>query len=220
MGRMNSAKVERVRAVRERITREGPPWTRDIEGDFERVALPARDADLLRDLLIGERVRTVIEVGLAYAGSALAIGEALLTVDAPNPVHVVIDPYQGEAYEDVGWNLLCEAGLDSIATLVTEPSSVALPRLAYPKAEEADAAFVDGSHRFHDLMVDLYFLRQIIRPGGLIVVDDYDRPSVRSAVSYFERNLDWSPLRAEGRCRVLRLPDPPVEPPFEDFTPF
>ncbi len=34
-----------------------------------------------------------MEIGLAY-GTALAIGEALLAVDAPNPRHIVIDPFQ------------------------------------------------------------------------------------------------------------------------------
>src|SRR5215204_4339601 len=42
-----------------------------------RAALPAADADILRDALIAEGARTVIEVGLAYGSSALAIGEAL-----------------------------------------------------------------------------------------------------------------------------------------------
>jgi hypothetical protein len=44
------------------------------------VTLPERDCDLLRDLLIAEHVEAVVEVGLAYASSALAIGEALVAV--------------------------------------------------------------------------------------------------------------------------------------------
>ena len=65
--------------------------------------MPERDCDLLRDLLIAERVETVVEVGLAYASSALAIGEALVTIDPPRPQHVIIDPFQDNAYADVGW---------------------------------------------------------------------------------------------------------------------
>jgi hypothetical protein len=227
----------RVREVRGRLGRDGPPWTRASHRDFETVALPERDCDLLRDLLIAERVQTIVEVGLAYASSALAIGEALVTVDAATPRHIVIDPFQQRSYANVGWDLLCSAGLDGIASLVAAPSSTALAGIV-SAGLVADAAFVDGSHRFHEVFVDLYFLNKIVRPGGLIVLDDDWTPSVRAAARYYEQNLGWTAIpgafadgtvrtigddpRAESvpRCRALRLPDPPVEPRFEDFRPF
>lgn len=217
---------------------EGPSRTRDREADFETVTVPERDCDLLRDLLISEGVQTVVEVGLAYASSALAIGEALITVNRPRPRHIIIDPLQESDWSNVGWELLCSAGLDSIASLVPSPSSIALPRLL-SEGLTADAAFVDGSHRFHEVFVDLYFLRKIVRPGGLIVVDDHWAPSVRTAVRYYEQNLGWTEIPdafpgeaattvgAAGprdepriRCKALRLPDPSFEPPFEDFHAF
>ncbi|MFJ6119774.1 class I SAM-dependent methyltransferase [Streptomyces sp. NPDC092129] len=68
---------------------------------------------------------------------------------------------------------------------------MALPRLL-AEGLVADAAFVDGSHRFHEVFVDLYFLRKIVRPGGLIVLDDVWSPSVRTALRYYERNLGWT----------------------------
>src|SRR5262249_22804213 len=88
--------MNRVHELRRRLALEGPPWTRPNERDFETVTLPAKDCDRLRDLLIAERVETVVEVGLAYGSSALAIAEAL--VDVPNPRHVIIDPFQASEY--------------------------------------------------------------------------------------------------------------------------
>jgi predicted O-methyltransferase YrrM len=226
-----------IRAVRRRLAQHGPGWTRDQERDFERVALPDHDCDLLRDLLISAGVRTVVEVGLAYASSALAIGEALVAGGAPDARHVIIDPFQRTAFSGVGWDQLRAAGLDAIATLLTEPSSIALARLVTEEFA-ADAAFVDGSHRFHEVFVDLYYLRKIVRPGGLVVLDDNWAPSVRTAVRYYERNLGWTPVpdafatatvKADGadpraapvtRCRAFRLPGEPSEPPFESFQPF
>lgn len=211
---------KRVREVRRRLARHGPPRTRDRERDFETVTLPEPDCDRLRDLLIDERVETVVEVGLAYASSALAIGEALVTVNRPDPRHVIIDPFQEDVWSNVGWELLRSAGLESIARLMPAPSSIALPQLV-TEGLVADAAFVDGSHRFHHVFVDLYFLRELVRTGGLIVVDDYESPSVRTAVSYYERNLGWTVAPVPGtRLTALRLPDPPHEPPFEEFRPF
>lgn len=228
--------VALVREVRDRLAREGPGWTRGA-GDFETITLPRRDCDLLRDLLISERAGTVVEIGLAYGSSALAVGEALMTVGSARPRQIVIDPFQREAFANVGWEALCSAGLEPVATLVCEPSSMALPRLV-TEGVVADAAFVDGSHRYHEVFVDLYFLRKIVRPGGLVVLDDDWTPSVRAAVRYYERNLGWTVIAdafaggtprdigddpAAGtvpRCRALRLPDPPFEPPFEEFRPF
>jgi predicted O-methyltransferase YrrM len=74
-----------------------------------------------------------------------------------------------------------------IAPLICQPSSTALPQLVEEKFT-ADAAFVDGSHRFNEAFVDLYFLRKI-RPGGLIIVDDYGWPAVRTAARYYETNM-------------------------------
>jgi predicted O-methyltransferase YrrM len=232
-----AASLTHIRAVRARLADEGPVWTRGNERDFESVTLPARDCDLLRDLLVAEQAGTVVEVGLAYGSSALAIGEALATVGAPHPRHIVIDPFQRSAWSSVGWDLLISAGLDAVASLTLTPSSIALPQLI-TDGVIADAAFVDGSHRFHEVFTDLYFLRTLVRPGGLVVVDDDWTPSVRTAVRYYELNLGWQAVtdafatgtrRAIGddpaaaavpRCRALRLPEAPAEPPFEDFRPF
>lgn len=228
-GAVTDERGARVREARSRLAREGPVWTRGPELDFQTVTLPERDCDLVRDLLIAEEARTVVEIGLAYGSSALAIGEALLAADAPR--HVVIDPFQQQAFNNVGWDLLCAARLDSIAELVVAPSSLALARLV-GDGFVADAAFVDGSHRFHDVFVDLYFLRKIVKPGGLIILDDDFHPPVRAAVRYYERNLGFrelpdafatGSLDAAGvvrRCRAVRLPDPSFEPAFEDFKPF
>jgi predicted O-methyltransferase YrrM len=222
---------QRVRDVRRRLARDGPPWTRDRPGDFDTVTVPERDCDALRDLLVAEGAETVVEIGLAYGSSALAIGEALVTVDAGRPLHLVIDPLQATAWSNVGWELLRSAGLDTVARLVVEPSSLALPQLV-AQGLVADAAFVDGSHRFHEVFVDLYFLRKIVRPGGIIVLDDHHVSSVRTAAHYFEVNTGWrvvpgafdggtvDPATGHPRLRALRLPSPSFEPDFQRFQPF
>ncbi len=181
--------------------------------------------------MIAENVERVVEIGLAYGSSALAIGEALVSAGAPEPAHVIIDPFQSSAWSDVGWHLLESAGLDAIARLVTQPSSQALPQLV-EAGFTADAAFVDGSHRFHEVFVDLYFLGKIVRPGGIIILDDHRWPSVATAERYYEGNMGWQVLpealrggtvdSATGcpKMRALRLPDPPFEPRYDSFMPF
>ena len=57
-----------VRSMRRKLAEDGPMNAR-AEGDFERLSLPRGDADVLRDLLIAENARVVIEIGLAYGSS-------------------------------------------------------------------------------------------------------------------------------------------------------
>lgn len=189
-------------------------------GDFERVSLPATDADVLRDLLIAERPEVVVEIGLAYGSSALAIAEALLIGGRPKPRHVIVDAFQ-DRFDDAGWNAIATAGLGDVCCLLRERSQIVLPRLL-TEGVVADAAFVDGSHLFHNVFVDLYFLGEVTRPGGLVILDDCDWPSVATAARYFELNVGWSqqPISAPTRLSAFRLPAPRSEPKFEEFKSF
>jgi predicted O-methyltransferase YrrM len=177
-------------------------------------------ADVLRDLLLAEKPGTVIEIGLAYGSSALAIAEALVAAGPDESRHLIVDAYQ-EQFHGSGWAAITGAGLAGRCCLVEERSQIALPRLL-DDGFVADAAFVDGSHIFHNLFVDLFFLRELVRPGGLVILDDCNYLSVATAVRYFEVNTGWEPepIAAPTRLRAFRLPKPRTEPSFKSFKPF
>jgi predicted O-methyltransferase YrrM len=208
-----------IRAERHRLSSEGPAFVR-ADGDYERVSIPEADASVLRDVLVSEHAATVIEIGLAYGASALAIAEALVSTNPADARHVIIDAYQDQ-FGDAGWTALVDAGLTEICSLLREPSQLALPQLVRDGIV-ADAAFVDGSHIFHNVFVDLHFLRQLVRPGGLVVLDDCEWPSVATAVRHFELNTGWlrQELPTSTRLQAYRLPDEIAEPNFADFKPF
>lgn len=197
----------------------GPERTRG-DGDFERVAIPLDDGDALRDVLLAEHPHKIIEIGLGYGASALAIAEALVSDPDERTRHVIIDAFQ-DHFHDVGWNALVGAGVADICTLQRERSQLALPRLV-SDGFEADAAFVDGSHIFHNVFVDLVFLRELVHPGGLIVLDDVQLPSIATAISYFEINAGWriEPINRTSRLSAYRLPDRQMEPTYESFKAF
>lgn len=208
-----------VQEMRRKLADVGPSEVRGPD-DFHRVSIPDSDGDALRDILLAERARVVIEVGLAYGSSALAIAEALVSRGPDSAAHVIIDAFQDDFYE-AGWNAIVSTGLTGVCSLRRERSQLALPRLV-AEGVVADAAFVDGSHIFHNVFVDLAFLRELVRPGGLIILDDCEWPSVATAVRYFEVNAGWRPVAIDRttRLRAYRLPDPRIEPRFESFEPF
>lgn len=205
--------------MRAKLAQVGPERLRS-EDDFCRVALPFADADVLRDLLLNEGADVVLEIGLAYGVSALAIAEAVVARGRPRGAHLIIDAFQNN-FHDSGWNVIVTAELGDVCSLLRERSQLALPRLL-SRSFVADAAFIDGSHIFHNVFVDLFYLREIVRPGGLVILDDCEWHSVATAVRYFELNTGWEPepLQTATRLRAYRLPDPPVDRAFDDFVPF
>ena len=216
---MDKGLVEKIRAARRKLATDGPTRVRSA-GDFERVSIGKSDGDVLRDLVLAERARTVIEIGLAYGGSALAIAEALVANGSDEGRHLIIDAYQNRFYGS-GWSAIVEVGIISLCLLFEERSQIVLPRLL-SDGFLADAAFVDGSHIFHNVFVDLFYLRELVRPSGLVILDDCSYPSVATAVRYFQVNTGWEPepMPAPTRLRAFRLPNPRTEPNFESFKPF
>jgi predicted O-methyltransferase YrrM len=132
---------------------------------------------------------------------------------------------------------LRDAGVTDVVDVIEEESQLALPRMV-SEGREFDLGFVDGDHRFEGVFLDLYYMTRLLRPGGVVVVDDMWMPSVRVAVSYVERNLAatldpdalpngfrWN-RRAfsrgvpggSGDMAVLRLPRERPELRWDDFV--
>jgi predicted O-methyltransferase YrrM len=204
-------------------------------------SIEAADGEALGDLAVAERASRTIEVGLALGISALHLARAVLAVDAERARHVAIDPFQEESWGGAGVQTLRAAGVDDMVEVVEEESALALPALVR-EGREFDLAFVDGDHRFESVLIDLVFLDRLVKPGGLIVVDDMWMPAVRLAVAYVERNLDltlephalpgafsWRRRSAKlrrgipdgsGGMAVLRTPTDPPPRPWDRFDPF
>src|SRR5258705_5363259 len=119
--------VGRIREARRRLAADGPPRVRS-DGDFERVSVPVADSDVLRDILLAENPSTVIEIGLAYGSSALAIAEALVTAGSNETRHVILDAYQ-KHFHGSGWAAIVGAGLADLCSLVEQRSQIDLRRL-------------------------------------------------------------------------------------------
>jgi predicted O-methyltransferase YrrM len=191
--------------------------------------------EALSRLAAAEGAVETIEVGLALGMSTLFLCRAVLDRGGR---HVAIDPYQYESWNGAGLRTLRDAGVGEIVEVIEEESQLALPRLVQ-EGRTFDFAFIDGDHRFEGVFLDAYFMTRLVRPRGLIVVDDMWMPAVRVAVAYVERNLGatllpdslphsfrWRrrrPLergvpRGRGAMAVLRMPAERPELKWDDFV--
>jgi hypothetical protein len=90
------------------------------------------------------------------------------------------------------------------------PSYQYLARLAEARTK-IDFAFVDGGHTFDYVLVDFFLIDKLLKPGGVIVLDDLSYPSIRSVCRYVLSNLRYrctgprSQARPEWKTLVSRV---------------
>jgi predicted O-methyltransferase YrrM len=221
-----AASPERVREVLGRLLREGRATAR-ADGsvhDLFPVAVGAVEGEALREWVRRERTSRTIEVGLGYGIAALFLCEGLLENGDPAARHIAIDPHQSTRFADCGLQFLEEAGVSGMVELHAEESQIVLPRLLGAE-RRFDLAFVDGNHRFEAVFLDLAYLGRLVRPGGIVFVDDFQLPAVARAASFFVHNLGWTfeeTATADALHHWAALRTSPVvdERPFDHFVDF
>jgi predicted O-methyltransferase YrrM len=62
-------------------------------------------------------------------------------------------------------------------------SAVTLPARWEATRETPDLFFVDGDHSEHGALKDMEHAKKIVRPGGVIMVDDVNDPGIRRAIN-------------------------------------
>jgi predicted O-methyltransferase YrrM len=179
----------------------------------------------LASMVAGEKATRCIETGFALGFSTSFILEGMLNANPEAEIrHVVVDPFQRASWDNAGLMLMKRLGLSELALLLEEDSLIALPRLI-SEHQRFDFGFVDGSHYFEHAFCDTLYMTRLVRPTGLIVLDDYWMPAVKAAVNFFTRNLglvhenknDQTPSR---RFAVLRQPERDIQRKWDHFEPF
>ena len=171
------------------------------------VALDAKEGQFLTDIIQNLNATTTLEVGMAYGVSTLYICDALATLKPKHPArHIVLDPFQSTQWRGIGLANVHQAGYGTMVELHEERSEFALPRLVQ-EGVRLDFAFVDGWHTFDHVLVELFYLDRMLRPGGVIAFDDADRRSVnrviRYALNYPNYKVYGTSTRSSGRSSWL-----------------
>ena len=128
--------------------------------------------------------KTTLEVGFAFGISTLCILAALLENGVTGVPHVAMDPFQSsERFRNAGLRTLRDAGVLAMVDFHREASETFLPKLVAAQ-RQFDFILVDGDHAFDHTLVDIFYAHRLLRPGGIMVVDDINMPPVYLANRY------------------------------------
>jgi predicted O-methyltransferase YrrM len=189
-----SQKIEAIRAQIEEVYRSGKVRGEDgVDYPIENTSVTPERGHFLADLCRAERAKATLEIGMAWGLSTLFILEALAANGALQGAHVVADPFQSSRWHGSGLRSIREAGAVEMIEFYEEPSEILLPRMLEQK-RVFDFAFIDGNHRFDAVFVDVVFVDRLLRPGGVMVLDDSWFDAVHLAGQFAETNLRYEPI--------------------------
>lgn len=202
---------------------------------IENTSVTPERGRFIGDLCRAENATATIEIGMAWGLSTLFLLEALAANGAPPRAHLVSDPFQSSRWHGAALRSIREAGAAEMIEFYEEPSEMVLPRMV-TNQRVFDFAFIDGNHRFDAVFVDMIFVNRLLRPGGVMVLDDAWFDPVDLACRFAETNLGYIPVaefpKREARARGSRttregplmraLRKPAVEPQRDifHFVPF
>ena len=142
----------------------------------------------LRCVLQKEKPSNTLEIGLAYGASALTFLSTNAELKRPNLQHVAIDPYQSSKWRSAGLDVIREANLASSFKLIEQDSAIALPSLCSEGASFG-VIYIDGSHIFENVFIDMFYCTRLLDVGGLLLFDDSMDRHVKKVLRFVETNF-------------------------------
>lgn len=190
--------------------------------DIWPTGITQASGDFLRDLVIREQACRTLEVGLGLGLSSLAILEGILTVGG-DIHHTTMDFAQAER-DYAGRQAILDASARDITTVIPKDSAVALAALCTTE-RRFDFAFIDGSHLFDGVIIDLFYAIRLVKSGGLIVLDDHWMPAVQTALAFCTTNWKvdlelFDPSGPSGRLVAFRNNGKAHQRAWDHFQPF
>ncbi len=102
--------------------------------------------------------------------------------------HIAIDPFQSTVWDGVGEMRIEAAGLIPWFECLHDFSHHALPNLL-SRREQFDLIYVDGSHIFEDVFIDMFYGARLLSDGGVILFDDASDPHIAKVLKFVRVNL-------------------------------
>ena len=141
----------------------------------------------LHSLCVTNRVTSLLEVGLAYGFSTVFLLAALERIGGGT--HTAIDPFQMTDWHGIG--VTHANGLTAHSATLTSRSFIWIEDRSDRALVDLERAgrtcglvFIDGYHRFDDVLVDFTLAARLCGSGGLIVLHDMWLDSIKAVASF------------------------------------
>jgi cephalosporin hydroxylase len=165
---------------------------------------------LLHHLIMMQRPERVLEIGTMYAGTTEVLARGVLEAGRG---HVdTIDPYGTERCPPLIAAFPPE--LRDRISFFPQSSAMYFDE-AIARSRTYDLVLIDGSHELEFAGFDLDCTARLMRPGGIVVLDNIEQVGPRFATKLFlERHPDWIDVAG-----VVGLMDPaaPLDEPRPSF---
>lgn len=168
----------------------------DSTGKYYRLGSNTKpiEHEEIRSVLKKTGAKKTLEVGFAYGTSALLFAEHHQKMGHTGMSHYVVDPNQfGE--EEGHWNGIGAENMKRVGfvrnknwKLLEESSTEALPGLLKRNRGTFDVIFIDGMHLFDYTLIDIFYSLQLLRVGGVVIVDDKRMKAITAVQKYIEKS--------------------------------
>lgn len=138
----------------------------------------------LYNLCMKVQPKNTLEIGLAYGFSTMYFLEAQQHLKFS---HTAVDPAQFTSYNGIGYTSAIE---HTIADKFIFHKMFSFECLSMLKMQEQsfEIIFIDGGHRFDDVLCDFTLAAQICPVGGYIILDDLLLPSITKVKDFIIKN--------------------------------
>jgi predicted O-methyltransferase YrrM len=188
--RMNSEAA----SIREHILRAYKTRTLKGEDGAQHKLRPGAVAyergEFLAQVIAQARAVRTLETGCGSGLSALFILESILANGAGPGAHVIMDPEQDSFFQGMGKRLIKDAGAWENVEFHQEPSQIVMPRL-WAESRIFDAVYIDGDHKFDGVFCDAYYSHRLLKPGGILVIDDVWMDAVYLTCHFLEESYRY-----------------------------
>lgn len=167
---------------------------------------------LLHHLIVMRKPERALEIGTYEAGTTEVLARAMWEADRG---HLdTIDPFGGERCPPLIAKF--PAKLQERITFLAMNSGSYFDR-AMARGMLYDFIFIDGNHEFEYALFDLMCAARLIRPGGLVVLDNIEQPGPRLATKMFlESHPQWNDVADVVRKINPAAPFMMPQPSFPD----
>ena len=119
------------------------------------------------------------------------------------------------AASSVGYFANCPASVPGAVQFVFGPTQRTLPTFAFDK--KIDVVFIDGPHGYPFPDLEYYFLYPHLRPGGHLIIDDIQIPSISRMADILAEDRMYEVIQlVERKTLILKRTSAPTIDPYSD----